>query len=142
MILRRARRRDVPHRGHAERPGADLIGLESIGEHLIADRGDEVADWSSTPVVADFGTGWRLSRQNRAEAEQQPDFAALFPVDGEDDAWNLTPAPPQRCTRRWACSPTRLTTMSRNTATTPLPPATEVTGRSSTGYPASPGGRT
>lgn len=97
----------------AELPGLDVLTDAQEAHLLRPGRGQEVADWSADPVVADFGTGWRLRRSTRLRqgitppASQtakgpRPDFAALFPVGecdcppGSDDEcedcdWNLTP---------------------------------------------------
>ena len=87
-------------------PGADWVTEASSGELLSAAHGDEVADWSRTALVADFGTGWRLDQAEPDAAVaptggKGPDFAALFPAsdhqcegDGEDCeecGWDLTP---------------------------------------------------
>ena len=87
-------------------PGADWVTEDSSGELLGAAYGDEVADWSRTPLVADFGTGWRLAQDEPAAAVapihgKGPDFAALFPEpdhrcegdaeDCEECGWDLTP---------------------------------------------------
>jgi hypothetical protein len=70
---------------------------------LSAEDGDELADWSATPVVARFVNGWRLRRQRTrpAAGEQTAKFAALFAVrdcpctgenlDCEECGWQLTP---------------------------------------------------
>jgi hypothetical protein len=73
-------------------PGADVIGVQSMGEVLRAQREeDELADWSTTPVVVDFGAGYRTSRRPDDGPESLPDFAALFPAVDDDHAWHLTP---------------------------------------------------
>jgi hypothetical protein len=87
-------------------PGADWVTEASSGELLSTAQGDEVADWSRTRVVADFGTGWLAARPRpdvvAATAHvEAPDFAALFPEpdhrceggveDCEECGWDLTP---------------------------------------------------
>lgn len=94
-------------------PGLDVLADEQEAQLLRAERGDEVADWSAVPVVADFGTGWLLRRADTARRQlrplpseagrrPRPDFASLFPVrecdsrpeaeeECEDCGWNLTP---------------------------------------------------
>lgn len=71
-------------------PGADLIALESTGDLLGVDWGDELADWSSEPVEAQFG-GRRRLPQSSENDERLPDFFALFPVDEDEDGWQVTP---------------------------------------------------
>ncbi|GHE40337.1 hypothetical protein GCM10017673_48400 [Streptosporangium violaceochromogenes] len=81
-------------------PGADIVTQAMIGEHLRVEQGDEVADWSSEPVTADFGAGWRLTAAQNVP-EPGPDFAQLFLVQREcscqeEDCeicqdWALTP---------------------------------------------------
>jgi hypothetical protein len=73
-------------------PGTDTVTEAAQGSLLLADRGDEVSDWSSRPVKITFGTGWRL-RETLDEKPDQPDFAALYPLDDdeEDEGWLLTP---------------------------------------------------
>jgi hypothetical protein len=87
-----------------EIPGVDVISQEDVGELLRASAGDELTDWSTTPVTAEFSSGWRLRADARTAAatseEPLPDFAALFALRdcscGEDDCdtcghWHLTP---------------------------------------------------
>ncbi|MGW4802565.1 hypothetical protein [Kitasatospora sp. NPDC004272] len=92
--------------GH-EVKGADNISDQSSADFLLTDRGDELADWSTTPVVADFGTGWRATATETEpsaaveEYEERPAFATLFAVEPlhcedlecEEKAcrWRLTP---------------------------------------------------
>lgn len=40
-------------------PGARLVTDTSVAQALDPAAGDELLDWSPTPVVIDFGTGWR-----------------------------------------------------------------------------------
>ncbi|MCX4688561.1 hypothetical protein OG401_30415 [Kitasatospora purpeofusca] len=85
--------------------GADNVTDQSAGYQLRIEDGDEVADWSAEPVIAEFGTGWRLSAQETDKRSigtawgDIPDFATLFSVTehdcgGEecgDCGWQLTP---------------------------------------------------
>ncbi|MFD5395308.1 hypothetical protein ACFWJW_13915 [Streptomyces sp. NPDC127097] len=94
----------------ADIPGAHTLTDSSVSEHLRASQGDEVADWSTAPVTADFGRGWRLNEAIHTDLPKHgptvetpfgdvPDFAVLFPTktcscdDEECDtcAWQLTP---------------------------------------------------
>ncbi|MFD5565578.1 hypothetical protein [Kitasatospora griseola] len=91
----------------SEVEGADIVSDQSSADFLLADRGDEVADWSTTPVIADFGVGWRSTPAEgerstvAGEDRELPDFAKLFAVEPshcedpecEEEAcrWRLTP---------------------------------------------------
>jgi hypothetical protein len=72
-------------------PGADVVNEESIGEVLVASRGDELAEWSTDSVIANFGTGWRARRADAEPQPARPDFVALFPVGDDKESWYLTP---------------------------------------------------
>ncbi|MFJ2805078.1 hypothetical protein [Kitasatospora sp. NPDC087271] len=91
-------------------PPADVDGADSLTDHsqgslLQRSNGDEVAAWSTEPVVADFGPG-RQDAKTEQPAEsgpgkELPDFATLFAVETphcedpecEDERclWQLTP---------------------------------------------------
>ncbi|MGW1901688.1 hypothetical protein ACWCQB_30685 [Streptomyces hirsutus] len=83
--------------------GTQTLEDQSSAELLSAEDGDELADWSTAPVVTRFVHGWRLRQQRTRPAvgEQTPNFAALFPVrecpckgedpDCEECGWQLTP---------------------------------------------------
>ncbi|MGW3353753.1 hypothetical protein ACWDA3_61710 [Nonomuraea rubra] len=81
-------------------PGTDIVTQSMHAALLRLQQGDEVADWSSKPVTANFGTGWRLTAAQDAPAPE-PDFAQLFPAQQEcscqeEDCeicqdWELTP---------------------------------------------------
>ena len=81
----------------ADIPGVDLITSSSTAEILTPEHHDELADWSPTPIRADFGTGWRLRTSGRADtadkrdADESPDFASQFPIRDVIDEWQLTP---------------------------------------------------
>ncbi|MFE6052878.1 hypothetical protein ACFQ6N_19145 [Kitasatospora sp. NPDC056446] len=82
-------------------PGTDELADNAIGSMLDPVAGDEVADWSTTPVTADFGTGYRAGTADPGlepapAAGKLPDYADLFPLtsasdDEEDEHWQLTP---------------------------------------------------
>lgn len=68
-----------------EMPGADITGQRGTGEELIAAEGDELADWQQGPVIAEFGSGWRLQSEEIGQHEEvSPDFATLFSVQSCD----------------------------------------------------------
>ncbi|MCX4633092.1 hypothetical protein [Streptomyces sp. NBC_01443] len=83
--------------------GAETLEDQSSAELLSPEDGDELADWSTRPVVARFTHGWRLREQRTRPATEvrTPNFAALFatqdcPCKGEDEncekcGWQLTP---------------------------------------------------
>ncbi|MDH6580436.1 hypothetical protein [Kitasatospora sp. MAP5-34] len=91
-------------------PPVDVDGADALTERshislLRRNKGDEVAEWSAEPVVADFGPGPRAAKAGEPPehslGEELPDFAALFPVEPphcEDSEceevsclWQLTP---------------------------------------------------
>ncbi|MEU1502596.1 hypothetical protein [Streptomyces sp. NPDC005732] len=84
-------------------PGAQTLEDQSSAELLNADEGDELADWSVSPVTVRFHHGWRLRYERRrpAQPSQTPNYAALFPLrecdcGGKDEdcercGWQLTP---------------------------------------------------
>ncbi|GAA1988473.1 hypothetical protein [Kitasatospora viridis] len=91
-------------------PPADVDGADALTERshislLRRNKGDEVAEWSAEPVVADFGPGPRAAKAGESpehsRGEELPDFAALFPVEPphcedpeceeESCLWQLTP---------------------------------------------------
>ncbi|MGW3183173.1 hypothetical protein ACWDD9_28255 [Kitasatospora sp. NPDC001119] len=81
-------------------PGTDELADNAIGSMLDPAAGDEVADWTTTPVTADFGTGYRAGTpaprpELAPTAEKLPDYADLFPLtsagDDEENHWQLTP---------------------------------------------------
>jgi hypothetical protein len=76
-------------------PGVDVITASSIGETLDPAHGDQLADWSATPIYADFGGGWRLRDRpgiaNEPDDDELPDFAFLFPIRDDDEDWQFTP---------------------------------------------------
>lgn len=68
-------------------PGADTLQEQTAGQLLRVERGDEVADWSSTPIIETFDHGWRLQSeptpgtgQPDLDDPELPDMAVLFPV--------------------------------------------------------------
>ncbi|MFD7907484.1 hypothetical protein ACFV4G_35270, partial [Kitasatospora sp. NPDC059747] len=85
--------------------GADVLTERSHISLLRRNKGDEVAEWSAEPVVADFGPGPRAAKAGESPehslGEKLPDFAALFPVEDphcedpeceeESCLWQLTP---------------------------------------------------
>ena len=87
----------------ADLPGTQTLEEQSSAELLSHEDGDELADWSTAPVVTRFHHGWRLRHQRtRPAAETQtPNFAALFATedcacgggneDCEECGWQLTP---------------------------------------------------
>ncbi|WP_202542032.1 hypothetical protein [Streptomyces sp. SID2563] len=83
--------------------GTETLEDQSSAELLCPENGDELADWSTRPVIARFTHGWRL-RERRARPTTEPrppNFAVLFaaqacPCKGEDEdceecGWQLTP---------------------------------------------------
>ncbi|MEV7775961.1 hypothetical protein [Kitasatospora sp. NPDC086791] len=85
--------------------GTDSLTDHSQGSLLQRSNGDEVAAWSTEPVVADFGPGRQDTKAGQPDEsgldEDLPDFAALFPAQAphcedpecEDERclWQLTP---------------------------------------------------
>ena len=85
---------------HAPIAGTDILTDELLSTALSLAACDEVASWSRTPVIADFGSGWQHNEPTPYcqpdPAEPLPDFARLFPLDprpkNPDQApWQLTP---------------------------------------------------
>ncbi|GGZ44324.1 hypothetical protein [Streptomyces poonensis] len=85
-------------------PGAQTLEDQSVAELLSPDDGDELADWSASPITIRFHHGWRLhyARSRPAAEARTPNYAALFPLQectcaGEPDedcpacGWQLTP---------------------------------------------------
>ncbi|MFE6054940.1 hypothetical protein ACFQ6N_29675 [Kitasatospora sp. NPDC056446] len=91
-------------------PPVDVDGADALTERshislLRRNKGDEVAEWSAEPVVADFGPGRRAAKAGESpehsRGEELPDFAALFPAkpphcedpecEEESCLWQLTP---------------------------------------------------
>ncbi|MFC7327095.1 hypothetical protein [Marinactinospora rubrisoli] len=92
--------------GPAMVPGADDVGNEMSGELLRPESGDELMDWSATPITAEFYSGLRLRRSpeplhpRETRFGTMPDFAKTFPVvncECEEDecptceSWTLSP---------------------------------------------------
>jgi hypothetical protein len=96
----------------ADIPGANTLTDDSESHYLRASQGDEVANWSSEPVTADFGLGLGLGLGRRVNPLSElpkptvgtplgpvPAFAVLFSSktcgcnDEEcgDCAWQFTP---------------------------------------------------
>ena len=77
---------------NSEVPGADPVCTESTGQQLTADDGDELANWQTEPVTAEFGGGPLFSEpsgnavDDHDDTASEPEFASLFPVRScEDD---------------------------------------------------------
>lgn len=98
----------------SELAGADVVCQESTGQRLSVGSGDELADWQSEPVIAEFGGSGspqtepssNLRNKQDCAGSIEPNFAALFPVrscershaDWEEEMecevcgdWQLTP---------------------------------------------------
>jgi hypothetical protein len=84
-------------------PGTDVVTETRILE-LLQPPDDELADWSATPIVADFEAGWRgQDRMPKGPYKETawgafPDFAAIFDpskcaacAEDGDEHWHLTP---------------------------------------------------
>ncbi|MEU0957655.1 hypothetical protein ABZ353_35810 [Streptomyces niveus] len=74
----------MPLPGEPDLAGTQILEEKSSAELLSHEDGDELADWSVTPVVTRFHHGWRPHHQRtRPAAEAQtPNFAALFATPG------------------------------------------------------------
>ncbi len=61
-------------------PGTDFLSAGSEGQLLDRSRGDEVSDWSTEELIANFGTGWRIGDRTirMTDQEKPPDFAVLY----------------------------------------------------------------